>query len=151
MTVYQSLAKWLSGIFTEENGFDPGSEIKVIDLELVPRLKEDFPGVQLQESALFSNPNDQHVQMIDGQYRHTEFKTWYFVRRFANFNDRLSNEEFLEKVRRAIQRSTLRGIMPQDGRRWRKIQVNGGMFPTTKSADNTEAVYQIPLKIEYIE
>ena len=151
MTVYQSLADWLNGIFTDPaNGFPEGITT-VIDLELVPSLKTDFPGIQMQETALSSNPNDQHVQMISGQYRHTEFKTWYLVRRFGDFADRLSSEEFLENIRRAIQRTTLRGIMPKDGRRWRKIQINGGMFPATKSTDNTQAVYQIPLKIEYVE
>jgi hypothetical protein len=152
MTVYQSLAKWLHGIFDDPaNGFEPGLGVKVIDLALVPSLKTDFPDVRFQETALFSSPNDQHVQMVGGQYRHTEFKTWYLVRRFGGFEDRLSTEAFLEKIRRAIQRTTLKGIMPDDDRQWKSIEVNGGMFPSTKSPDNTMAVYQIPLKIEYIE
>jgi len=151
MTVYQSLATWLNDIFTDpDNGFPPTLMV-IIDVELVPSLQQDFPGLHLQETGLFSNPNDQHAQMLGGQYRHTEFKTWYLVRRFGDWDDRVSAEAFLEKVRRAIQRTTLHGIFPRDGRRWRRIQVNGGMFPSTKSADNTSAVYQIPLKIEYVE
>ena len=151
MTVYQSIVAWLVSVFAEpDNGF-PEDIIVIVDVELVPNYREQFPDLNVQDSALFSNPNDQHVLMTGGQYRHTEFKTWLLWRRFGENVDRLANEVFLEKVRRAIQGTVLRGVMPKDGRRWRKIQVNGGIFPSNKSADNTSAVYQIPLKIEYIE
>ena len=153
MTVYQSLATWLNDIFTDpDNGFPPTLMV-IIDVELVPSLRQDFPGLHLQETGLFSNPNDQHAQMLGGQYRHTEFKTWYLVRQFGGWDDRMSNEAFLEKLRWAIQRTVQNGIMPPktEGRQWGKITVNGGMFPSTKSADSTSAVYQIPLKIEYTE
>jgi len=123
----------------------------IVDVELVPNFRETFPDFNIQDTGLFSNPNDQHVQMTGGQYRHTEFKTWLLWRRFGESTDRIANEAFLEKVRRAIQKAALNGDMPKDGRRWRRIQVNGGMFPSAKSADNTSAAYQVPLKIEYME
>ena len=151
MTVYRSLANWLNGILADpDNGFP--EELKVaIDVELVPNLQSDFPELKLQESALISHPNDQHVLMTAGQYKHTEHKTWYLVRRFGDHDNRAANEDFLERIRRCIQRETLMGNMPKCGRAWRKILVNGGMFPSAKSTDNTSAVYQIPLRIEYIE
>jgi len=151
MTVYESIVAWLVDIFADrDNGF-PDDIIVIVDVELVPNFRETFPTFNIQDTGLFSNPNDQHTQMVGGQWRHTEFKTWLLWRKFGESTDRIANEAFLEKLRRAIQRTTLHGIFPQDGRQWRKIQVNGGMFPSTKSADNTSAVYQIPLKIEYIE
>jgi len=152
MTVYQSLAKWLDGLFADpENGF-PSNLAVITDVELVPNPgNENNPGYEIQNSGLFSNPNDQHVQMLGGQYRHVEFKTWYLVRRFASRGERVSTEDFLGKIRLAIRRATRLGTMPGDGRRWRKIEVNGGIFPSRKSDDNTSAVYQIPLRIEYVE
>jgi len=153
MTVYQSLAVWLNDIFTDpDNNFPPNMTV-IIDAEIIPGLRQDFPGLELQESALFSNPNDQHKEMLGGQHRHIEFKTWYLVRRFGEWEERLSNEAFLENIRRCIKRTTQRGIMPPqtENRQWRKIEINGGMFPSAKSADNASAVYQIPLKIEYVE
>ena len=150
-TVYRSMVAWLVAIFADPDNDFPSDLITIIDVELVPNYRERWPDLPIQDTGLFSNPNDQHVQMLGGQWRHTEFKTWLLWRRFGDNTDRISNEAFLEKLRRAIQRATTHGIFPQDGRRWRRIQVNGGMFPSTKSADNTNAVYQIPLKIEYVE
>ena len=150
MTVYESVAKWLNAIFVPTNGFEAGLAV-IIDVEIVPNFRDQFPGLNVMDTGLFSNPNDQHFQMLGGQHRHVEFKTWHLWREFADFDDRLANEVFLANVRRAVQRAALNGDMPKDGRRGRKIQVNGGMFPSTKSADNTSAVYQIPLKIEYVE
>jgi len=151
MTVYESIVAWLVDIFADPgNGF-PEDIIVIVDVELVPNFRETFPAFNIQDSGLFSNPNDQHVQMLGGQWKHTEFKTWLLWRRFGESEDRIANEAFLGKVRQAIQRATTHGVFPNDGRRWRRIQVNGGIFPSTKSADNTDAVYQIPLKIEYVE
>ena len=152
MTVYQSLAKWLNGLFADpENGFPPNLEV-ITDLELVPSLgNENSPGSEVQNSGLFSNPNDRHVQRLAGDWRHVEFKTWYLVRRFASMGERVSAEDFLGKIRRAIQRASRLGIMPRDGRQWRGIEVSGGIFPSRKSDDNKSAVYRIPLKIEYVE
>ena len=151
MTVYESIEKWLVAILADpENGF-PEDAVTIVELEMVPNFRKTHPDLGVQDTALFSSPNDQRVQMLGGQHRHTEFKTWLLWRRFGESEERIANEAFLEKVRRAIQRAALNGNMPGDGRRWRRIQVNGGMFPSTKSADNTSAVYQIPLKIEYAE
>jgi len=150
-TVYRSMVAWLVAVIADPDNDFPQDLITIIDVELVPNYRERWPALPIQDTGLFSNPNDQHVQMLGGQWRHTEFKTWLLWRRFGDNTDRISNEAFLEKLRRAIQRANLNGDMPNDGRRWRRIQVNGGMFPSTKSADNTNAVYQIPLKIEYVE
>ena len=151
MTVYESIEKWLVAILADpENGF-PEDAVTIVELEMVPNFRKTHPDLSVQDTALFSSPNDQSAEMLGGQCRRIEFKTWLLWRRFGESEDRIANEAFLEKVRRAIRRTALHGIFPQDGRRWRRIQVNGGMFPSAKSADNTSAVYQIPLKIEYVE
>jgi len=151
MTVYQSITKWLAAVFADpKNGFQEDI-VTVVDLELVPNHREKNPDLNIQDTALSSNPNDQRIELLGGQCRHTEFKTWLLWRKFGENEDRIANEAFLEKARRAIQKTALHGIFPKDGRRWGKIQVNGGMFPSAKSQNNASAVYQIPLKIEYIE
>jgi len=151
MTVYESIVAWLVDIFADPKNGLPPDIIVIVDVELVPNFRETWPGFNIQDSGLFSNPNDQHFQMNGGQWRHVEFKTWQLWRDFGENTDRIANEAFMEKVRQAIQRAVQNGVMPQDDRRWRSIKINGGIFPSHKSADNRYAVYQIPLKIEYVE
>lgn len=152
MTVYESLARWLNGLLAEggDDGIPEGTEA-VTDAGAIPSLAADFPGIGAVEAGLYGNPGDRSVDLLGGHVRRTEHRTWYVARRFGEFEDRRSNERFVEAVRNRIRRAALRGDMPGDGRRWRRIEVSGGMFPSSRSADGRRAVYQIPLRIEYVE
>jgi hypothetical protein len=86
-----------------------------------------------------------------GQMKHIETKSWYINRKFLSREDRVGNEEFKEKLRKAITRKARSGIYPKDGRTWRKIEVEGGIYPYQKSDNLSEAVYLVNLRIEYIE
>jgi len=67
-TVYRSMVAWLVAIFADpDNGF-PSDIITIIDLELVPNYRERWPDLPIQDTGLFSNPNDQHVQMLGGSF-----------------------------------------------------------------------------------
>jgi hypothetical protein len=72
-------------------------------------------------------------------------------RQFSEFDDRLGNEEFFEKLKRCITQKNLRAVYPQDGRKWRDIAWQGGVYPAQRSEDGMTAIYQINLRLEYIE
>ena len=147
MTVYESLAVWLNDILSDpQNEFSPVPV--VIDLELVPNFKASNGW---QDTALFSNPNDLHFPMNGGQTRHVVTKTWYIKRDFLEFPSRLETERFMERLRKAIHKKALGAQYPNDGRTWRKISVEGGVFPYQRAENLSEAIYQVTLRLEYIE
>jgi hypothetical protein len=149
MTVYQSLANWLFEIFADpQNGFP--SVFYVIDLEVLPSLLNS-QDIQYQYSALHSSPDDIQTALISGQTKHTDFKTFYVKRQFSEFDDRLGNEEFFEKLKKCIIQKNLRAVYPQDGRNWRSITWQGGVYPSQRSEDGRTAIYQVNLRLEYIE
>jgi hypothetical protein len=149
MTVYKSLSDWLLEIFANpQNGFP--SFYYVIDLEVLPDLLNSRD-IQYQYSSLYSSPNDIQTPLCAGQVKHKDFKTFYVKRAFSEHDDRMGNEEFFEKLKRAITLKNLRGIMPQDGRKWRGISYEGGVYPSQRPEDGRIAIYQINLRLEYIE
>jgi hypothetical protein len=151
MTVYESVSNWLSEILQNPaNGF-PADIYGAIDPEIIPKYRLEFPDWNMLDTGIFSNPNDIHSQLNGGQIKHIEVKSWYINRKFLSREDRVGNEEFKEKLRKAITRKALGSVYPQDGRKWRKIEVEGGIYPYQKSDNLSEAIYLVNLRIEYIE
>ena len=150
MTIYESLARWLNDILIDpQNEF---SDQAVVELENVPNLNEEHCGEHcVMDTGLFSNPNDIQTQLLSGRVRHEDFKTWYIKRKFIEFPDRLENEAFFEKLRKCIHMKNLRAVYPQDGRKWRGIYYQGGIFVTQREPNNEHAIYQVNLKLMYEE
>lgn len=142
-TVYQSVANWLNAILTENELSKVGI---IIDLEMIPNWQE------YSNAGLYSSPNDIHTPLTAGGQKHEEFKSFYFRRSFGEISDRLSNEEFFEKFRQCVYEKNINGDFPKnDGRKWRAIIVNGGIYPSLRAEDNQTADYLIPLRLEYYQ
>ena len=147
MTVYESIATWLTGLFNERsNGFPTG--ITVIDLENIPAQTE-FPGMNL--SGLFSSPNDIHTPLMSGQVKHTIFRSFYFRRNFTTTQTRMANEQFFDLLREVITKYNLAFKLPNDGRKWRSIEINAGIYPAQIDEARNFADYLIPLRLIYIQ
>lgn len=143
-SVYQSLVIWLNNIITDEkNGFPPKSLF--IDLETIGNV------ANAENAGIFSSPNDLQSPLMAGSVKHTEFKSFYLRMPFNNFQNRLSNEAYLEKLRKCIYMKNLDGIRIKDGRKWLSISVNAGIYPTTRADNMSTAEYLCPLKLVYIE
>jgi len=138
MTVFQSVHGWLTDLLSFQTVWT------FIDLEKIPN------DPRFDNAGIFSSPNDIHTQLMGGQVRHTEFKSFYLRRPFSQFNERLSNETFIEKLRGLVYERNLDGIMPKDGRDWVSIEVNGGIYPAQQDQAGQWADYLIPLKLVYV-
>ena len=146
MTIYDSISRWLQRIIVENQLIPPNIQNR-IDLESLP----EFITPGEQNTALFSNPNDSSFPVIGGQTRHVITRTWYIKRTFFQFQNRLDTEAFMEALQRAIKTQALKGLYPQDGRQWRGIGVEGGIWPYQRAQDNSIADYQVTLRLEFIE
>jgi hypothetical protein len=145
MTVFESLAHWLWEILTDpENGFEGNF---AVDVEVLPELEKDG----YQSTSLHSNPNDISKQLLGGQRRHEKYKTFYVRRNFTDTTARIENESFFEKLEKRVYLKDMRGVYPQDGRKWRSIGLHGGAYPGWKSPNNDYAVYQVNIKLVYEE
>jgi len=143
-TVYASLVIWLNSIVTDpKNEFPP--KTLFIDLEVIGNVPNADNG------AIFSSPNDIVTEFMAGSAKHTEFKSFYLRMPFSSFPQRLSNEAYLEKLRKCIREKDLDGIRINDGRKWLSISVNAGIYPAQREANMSSAEYLVPLKLVYIE
>jgi hypothetical protein len=143
MTVFESVKAWLEEILSNpENGFEG---VYWIDAEVLPA------NVRLQNAALYSSPNDMVTERLGGDHRHVDFKTLYFKKDFKEHEIRVSNEVFFEKLRSRIMEKNMEGIMPGDGREWVSIKHTGPAYPSQKQENLDEAIYQVNLRLEYIE
>jgi hypothetical protein len=143
MTVFESLKYWLLGIFENpENDIDG---VYWIDLETLPE------NVKHQNAALYSSPNDTAIEQVGGTIRHIDFKTLYFRKDFKEYEERITNEAFFEKIRKRINEKNLDGVMPDDGREWISIKHTGPAYPSQKQENLDFAIYQVNLRLEYIE
>jgi hypothetical protein len=143
MTIYDSLQIWLTSIINDIRQIMP-SPFVVIDLENIP----EFPN--LQNSGLFSSPNDIHDPLMAGQVKHTEFKSFYLRRPFLNTDIREENEKFFDELRKRIYNRNLDWVMPNDGREWISIEINAGIYPAQRDDGDRFADYLVPLKLVYI-
>lgn len=144
MTVYESLVKWLQGILKDpENNFP--AVYTFIDLEMIPYWTE------YENAGIFSSPNDLTAPLVAGKVKHTDFKSFYLRKSFKEHTNRLENEIFFEKFKACIYEKNLDCIMPEDGREWTSIGLNGGIYPTQRQENNEFADYLVPLKLVYVE
>ena len=148
ITVYESIARnWLPPLLAT---IDPVHI--VIDVEIVPDWQ------QFGNAGLFNSPNDITTPMMGGQEKRTEFKSFYIRRNFVesalpnDFQDRLENENYMEKLKKVIHDANLDSAFPNDGREWVSIEVNAGIYPSQKGVGTLgrEAFYLCPLRLEYI-
>jgi hypothetical protein len=145
MTVFESLATWLYQILSDpKNGFEGNF---MVDVEVLPETEKDG----FQSTSLHSNPNDTHKQLMGGQTVHESYKTFYIRRNFADQQTRMLNETFFEDLRRCIKWRGLRADYPKDGRTWRRIEYQGGTYPSWKSPNGDYAIYQVTIKLTYVE
>jgi hypothetical protein len=144
MTVYESLVNWLNEILQDPKNNFP-NVYTVIDLEMIPDWRE------FENAGIFSSPNDLSAPLIAGKIKHTDFKSFYLRRSFKEFTNRLENETFFEKFKACFHEKNLDCIMPEDGREWASIELNGGIYPAQRQENNEYADYLVPLKLVYIE
>jgi len=142
MTVYEESVTWLDEML---KAIFPSREF-VIDLEEMP----NYP--QFENAALMSNPNDTAVQLMSGRVKNTSFKTFYIQRDFNTTTERIGNEAFFEALKKAIVKKNLAGELPEsDTRQWRSVECTGTAYPGTRAENGDTAVYQVNLKLVYIE
>jgi hypothetical protein len=148
MTVYQTIVEWLNQILLELKTEFP-HPYTIIEPEKIP-LQEDYPGVPFQAGGIFSSPNDISTTLMGGQVKHTEFKFFYLRRPFNECDSRVENEGFFERLREIIHEKNLDCAMPVDGRQWKEINVNSGIYPAQRDEGNRWADYLVPLQLIYI-
>jgi hypothetical protein len=142
MTVFEDVNYWLNEILME---VFPSREF-AIDLEKMPT----YP--QFENAALMSNPNDTAVQLMSGRVKNISFKTFYIQRDFNTTTERIGNEAFFEALKKAIVKKNLAGELPEsDTRQWRSIECTGTFYPGSRAENEDTAVYQVALRLVYIE
>jgi len=153
MTVYESVVTWLGSILLELQNEFP-HPFSIIEPDRIP-LPNDYPRSEgfpdFQAGGLFSSPNDMTTTLMGGQVKHTDFKSFYLRRPFKLVDSRKENENFFEKLAKSIHDRNLDGNLPQDGRQWKSIEINAGIYPAQRDAAETYADYLCPLKLVYVE
>ena len=149
MSVYVSIVSWLNSILLELKDEFP-HPFTIIDLEKIP-LPSDYPQIDFQAAGLFSSPNDLTTELMGGQVKHTDFKSFYLRRPFKEFSSRLENENFFEKLAKKIHERNLDSNFPHDGRWWSAIKINAGTYPAQRDEASLFADYLIPLKLIYLD
>jgi hypothetical protein len=143
MTVFEEIAQWLGDIL--EDNF-PSREF-IIDVEHLPSES------RWENAAIMSNPNDTAVTLMSGRIKYTVFKTFYVRCDFNDTGERIGNEAFFETLRTKIVRKNLGGDLPSasSARQWRSIECAGTAYPSDRAENEDTAIYQIILKLVYIE
>jgi hypothetical protein len=146
-SIYKSIEEWIRSILVELMSEFP-HPYSILDLEHIP-LPAEHNGYEFQAGGIFSSPNDITVELIGGQVKHEDFKTFYLRRPFVNPELRQENEAFLERLKEKIHERNLDYNMPKDGRDWKSIEINAGIYPALKAENNEYADYLIPLRLVY--
>lgn len=143
MTVFEEIALWLGGILKDNF---PSQEF-LIDLECMPSES------RWENAAIMSNPNDLAATLMSGRVKRTEFKTFYVRRDFNDTKERIGNEAFFEVLKTAIAEKNLSGDLPPSSgtRQWRSAECAGTAYPSGRAENEDTAVYQITLKLVYLE
>lgn len=150
MTVYQEVAIYLSSLL-KDNGFD-NADFTVFDLEQIGEFNTNNPNLPLTPTGLFSAPNDLSSMMLGGQRKMTIFRTWYVRFHFTKFEDRLKNEEYVEKFEKTLWRETLNANLPKsEGRRYSRFEQQGTAYPYQRAENNEWALYAFTFRIVYEE
>jgi hypothetical protein len=149
MTIYESITAYLNDILLElRNKFI--HPFTIIDVENIP-LPSDYPGFEFRAGGIFSSPNDITTELMGGQVKHTEFKSFYLRRAFNEFASRIENERFFERFRETIHEKNLDCDFPKDGRSWKEISINAGIYPPQRDTASQWTDYLITFKLVYIE
>jgi hypothetical protein len=149
MTVYQTIVEWLNQILLELRNEFPHPFIS-IEPEMIPLEGTYGQGVEFQAGGIFSSLNDISTTLIGGQVKHTEFKSFYLRRPFNEYDSWLENERFFERLREIIHEKNLDRAMPVDGRQWKEISINAGIYPAQTDNGNRWADYLVLLRLIYI-
>jgi len=149
MTVYESAQSWLTEIINELKA-EFNHPFVMIDVNNIP-LPTDYPGYDFQAAGLFSSPNDMTTELIGGQKKHTDFKSFFLRRPFKEFSQRLQNEQFFEKFANKIHERNLDSDFPKDGRSWKSISINAGIYPANTDTASQWSDYLVPLKLVYTD
>ena len=153
MSVYESVTQWLNSILLELKDEFP-HPFTILEPDRIP-LPEDYPRSEgfpdFTAGGIFSSPNDMTTTLIGGQVKHTKFKSIYIRKRFKLVDSRIDNEKFFEKLARKIHERNLDYNLPKDGRDWKEISVNSGIYPSARDEANVWADYLVNLKLVYIE
>jgi hypothetical protein len=149
MSVYETIRDWLNEILLELQNEFP-HPYTILDVNNIP-LPTDYSGTDFQAAGLFSSPNDISSELMGGQTKRTDFKSFFIRRPFKEFSSRLENESFFEKLSKKIHERNLDNNFPADGRWWSSIKINAGIYPAQRDAANQFADYLIPLRLVYIE
>jgi hypothetical protein len=150
MTVYESIVnEFLNPILLELEKEIPHG-YSIIEPEKIP-LPEEYQGVNFQAGGIFSSPNDMTTPLMGGQLKHTDFKSFYLRRPFKEKETRIGNADFFERLARKIHERNLDWNMPKDGRDWKSIEINAGVYPANRDETSQWADYLIPLRLVYVE
>jgi RNA binding exosome subunit len=148
MTVYETIREWLNKILLELQNEFPHS-FTAIEPEKIPLEGEYGQEVEFQAGGIFSSPQDITTTLMAGQVKHTEFKSFYLRRPFDECESRVENERFFERLKEIIYEKNLRWDMPEDGRKWKSIEINSGVYPANIDTASLLADYLVPLKLVY--
>ena len=149
MTVYESVQSWLSEIINELKA-EFNHPFTAIDVNHIP-LPTEYQGVDFQAAGLFSSPNDSTSMLIGGQVKHVDYKSFFLRRPFKEAETRQENEKFFERLAKKISERNLDYSLPKDGRDWKSIEINAGVYPAQRDEASLWADYLVPLKLVYIE
>jgi len=139
ISVYESITNWLSDILTQIL-----PDYTVIETENVTNW------LQFGNSALLNSPNEIVTPLMGGQRKHTEFKTFFLKRQLQDSDERKDYEVIKDKLMDIIYNKNINYEFPDDGRDWKEISLNGGIYPVQKDENNNYADYMIPLKLIFI-
>jgi len=152
-SVYEIITQWLNSILLELKDEFP-HPFTILEPDRIP-LPEDYPRSEgfpdFTAGGIFSSPNDMTTTLMGGQVKHTKFKSIYIRKRFKLVDSRKDNEKFFEKLARKIRDRNLDSDFPRDGRDWKEISVNAGIYPSQRDSAEEFADYLCPLKLVYIE
>jgi len=140
ISVQKSIANWLMLEVLPQ----VQSNLVTVDIETIPNCTES------ENAGLFSSPDDIKTELIGGQIKKTEFKLFFIKKHFNTEENRQDNEDFKEKLEEIITNMNRSFNLPQDGRDWISIDINGGIYPVKKDDNNIFADYIIPLKLIYV-
>jgi hypothetical protein len=142
MTLFREIESWLLYILIivrPDTTWD-------IELESMPN------NTRFENAAIMSNPNDQAIQLISGRVKHIDYKTFYIRWDFIEKPDRISNEQFFEEFKKLVVKKNISGELPEsDTRQWRSIECIGTAYPAVREESSGTAVYQVSLRLVYIE
>lgn len=134
MTISESIQKWL---------YDFG------EIEIDEKIDTDLLKAQVNTYALAKAPTNIREEFIDGSSLNTEYYT-FLTRRTTQFDgERVSNNQFLEKLTEWVEERNNEGILPKlDNKRvCDNIAISSGFYLFETEEEN--GVYSLTFEIIY--